>query len=161
MSFVPSTYLDLPIGGGCQCGAVRYEISAAPHDASYCHCRMCQRATGGPFAVFATVKRESFRFTEGEPSYFESSSVARRGFCSKCGTPLTFEYKGSGSISFTLGSFDEPDALPPASHIGCESQVSWLHIADDLPKDTTPFGAGTPTEGMTNHQSRSNRVGHL
>jgi hypothetical protein len=161
MSFVPSTYLDLPLGGGCQCGAVRYEISAAPIDAGYCHCRMCQRATGSPFLAYATAKRDTFRYTVGEPSYFASSSAARRGFCSKCGTPLTFEYLGSAAISFTICSFDEPDALPPASHIGCESQVSWLHIADDLPKDTTPFGAGTPTEGMTNHQFRPDRVGHL
>lgn len=161
MSYVPSTYLDLPIGGGCQCGAVRYEITAAPFDASYCHCRMCQRATGGPFGVYAVVKREHFRFTQGEPAYFASSSVAKRGFCSKCGTPLTFEYTKLGGVAFTIGSFDEPDALPPASHVGCESQVSWLHIADDLPKDTTPFGPGTPTEGMDTYQSKSSRIGHL
>ena len=154
MSFVPSTYLALPAGGGCQCGAVRYEISAAPIDANYCHCRMCQRATGGPFAAYATVAREAFSWTHGQASYFESSSVAKRGFCSKCGTPLTFEYAASKNVSFTIGSFEEPDAIPPASHLGCESQVSWLHIADDLPKDTTPFGPGTPTEGMENNQSK-------
>jgi hypothetical protein len=154
MSFVPSTYLALPAGGGCQCGAVRYEITAAPVDTNYCHCRMCQRATGGPFGVFATVKRADFKWTQGEPAYFESSSVARRGFCSKCGTPLSFEYTASKHISFTIGTFDEPDALPPAQHSGCESQVSWLHILDDLPKETTPFGPGTPTEGMTNNQSK-------
>ncbi|MBK8258916.1 MAG: GFA family protein [Polyangiaceae bacterium] len=154
MSFVPSTYLALPASGGCQCGAVRYEISEAPVDANYCHCRMCQRALGAPFGAFATVKREHFRFSEGEPAYFASSSVARRGFCGKCGTPLTFEYTASKHISFTIGSFDEPDSITPASHIGCESQVSWLHILDDLPKDTTPFGAGTPTEGMDSYQSK-------
>ncbi len=154
MTFVPSTFLDLPAGGGCQCGAVRYEITAAPVEVSYCHCRMCQRATGGPFAVFAGVLRSEFSWTKGEPSYFESSSVAKRGFCAKCGTPLTFEYLGSKHIAFTVGSIDEPDSLPPNAHTGCESQVSWLHINDDLPKDTTPFGAGSPTEGMVNHQGK-------
>ena len=154
MTFVPSTYLDLPAGGGCQCGAVRYEITEAPVEANYCHCRMCQRATGGPFAAYATVKRSAFSWTQGEPTYFASSSVAKRGFCSKCGTPLSFEYTQSAHTSFTIGSFDEPDSLPPNAHLGCESQVSWLHIADDLPKDTTPFGPGTPTEGMENHQSK-------
>lgn len=154
MSFTPSTYLSLPANGGCQCGAVRYEFSVTPIDAAYCHCRMCQRATGGAFGVYATVPRESFKFVEGEPTYFASSSVARRGFCGKCGTPLTFEYTASKNISFTIGSFDEPDALPPGEHVGCESQVSWLHIADDLPKETSPFGPGTPTEGMENFQSK-------
>lgn len=153
MTFVPSTYLALPASGGCQCGAVRYEITEAPIDTNYCHCRMCQRATGGPFGAYATVKRTAFSWT-GEPSFFDSSSVARRGFCAKCGTPLSFEYKDSPNISFTVGSFDEPDSVPPHSHQGCESQVSWLHIADDLPKDTTPFGAGAPTDGMENYQSK-------
>lgn len=154
MSHVPSTYLDLPASGGCQCGAVRYEFSEAPEHANYCHCRMCQRATGGPFAAFATVKRSTFTWTQGEPTYFASSDVARRGFCGKCGTPLTFEYNKSPHISFTIGSFDEPDAIAPTAHLGCEDQVSWLHINDDLPKDTTPFGSGTPTEGMVKHQSK-------
>jgi hypothetical protein len=115
---------------------------------------MCQRATGGPFGIYATVRREDFSWSAGEASYFESSSVAKRGFCPKCGTPLTFEYPGKKFISFTVGTFDEPDSLPPNAHTGCESQVSWLHIADDLPKDTTPFGEGTPTEGMVNNQSK-------
>lgn len=154
MTFVPSTYLDLPAGGGCQCGAVRYEISAAPAEVSYCHCRMCQRATGGPFGVYASVKRSAFSWTKGTPSFFDSSSVARRGFCSKCGTPLSFEYVGGPVMAFTLGSFDEPDSIAPSAHIGCESQVSWLHIADDLPKDTTPHGPGTPTEGLVSYQSK-------
>lgn len=38
--------------GGCQCGAVRYALYAAP-EGSVCHCRMCQKAVGGPFAALA------------------------------------------------------------------------------------------------------------
>ena len=29
--------------GGCQCGAVRYALYAAPDRAGICHCRMCQK----------------------------------------------------------------------------------------------------------------------
>ena len=60
--------------GGCQCGAVRYALNSQP-EGGFCHCRMCQRATGGPFAAYATVKRSAFSWTQGEPSYFASSSV--------------------------------------------------------------------------------------
>ncbi|MEZ4308429.1 MAG: GFA family protein [Polyangiaceae bacterium] len=70
------------------------------------------------------MKRESFRFTAGEPAYFESSSVAKRGFCSKCGTPLTFS-TASPHISFAIGTF-EPTPLPPP-RTPAASQVSWLH----------------------------------
>ena len=39
--------------GGCQCGAVRYAFYAPLENAHVCHCRMCQRATGGVFAALA------------------------------------------------------------------------------------------------------------
>jgi len=133
---------------------VRYEFSEAPEQANYCHCRMCQRATGGPFAAFGTVKVSAFTWTKGAPTLYASSDVAKRGFCNQCGTPLSFQYNKSQYISFTIGSFDEPDAIAPTAHLGCEDQVSWLHIMDDLPKDTTPFGSGTPTDGMVKNQSK-------
>jgi hypothetical protein len=37
--------------GGCQCGAIRYVLTAPPESVHLCHCRMCQKAVGGPFAA--------------------------------------------------------------------------------------------------------------
>ena len=77
-----------PIGltGGCQCGAVRYRLDAAPTGTHICHCRMCQKASGGPF--MASVLTSSFVVTRGALSIFKSSDIAERGFCAACGTPL-------------------------------------------------------------------------
>ena len=86
--------------GGCQCGAVRYAIYAAPERAGICHCRMCQKAVGGPFKAWANVRLQEFAWTRGAPTTFHSSSAAERGFCSHCGTPLYFNYaKRPGAIS--------------------------------------------------------------
>ena len=41
----------LPITGGCQCGAVRYEIAALPLLLYTCNCTDCQRQTGSSFAL--------------------------------------------------------------------------------------------------------------
>ena len=41
--------------GGCQCGAVRYALYAEPTNPHVCHCRMCQKASGGYFGAFAGV----------------------------------------------------------------------------------------------------------
>ncbi|MBJ7578064.1 GFA family protein [Devosia sp. MC532] len=92
--------------GGCQCGAVRYRITKAGQ-ASACHCRMCQKATGGLFGVF--VSGLEFSWTRGAPTFFASSDQVERGFCSQCGTPLV--YKSAKYTEFTLGSLDHPKTV--------------------------------------------------
>lgn len=110
--------------GGCQCGAVRYEILSAPERATLCHCRMCQKAMGGAYLASATVSPETFRWTRGEPGAFQSSSMAMREFCAACGTPLAFRDL-QGVRAVTLGSLDDPEAIPPGKQIGIESRLSW------------------------------------
>jgi hypothetical protein len=75
--------------GGCQCGAVRFAVSGAPAKISVCHCRMCQKASGAPFASFADIEHADFSWTRGKPAAFKSSSIAMRDFCADCGTRLT------------------------------------------------------------------------
>ena len=66
--------------GGCQCGAIRFALKAVPVKVSICHCRMCQKASGAPFASFADIARDDFSWTRGTPASFRSSSIAMRGF---------------------------------------------------------------------------------
>lgn len=96
--------------GGCQCGAVRFRIRGGKVEGSICHCRMCQKATGGLFGAYVAVDDDDLEWTRGGPSYFQSSSVARRGFCSACGTPLTFVWR-EGRTAITAGCFDTPEDL--------------------------------------------------
>jgi hypothetical protein len=67
--------------GGCQCGVVRYAARSESSDAYYCHCRMCQRAFGHLSGVFCEVERGNLVWEGGEPAYYRSSKIARRGFC--------------------------------------------------------------------------------
>ena len=86
-----------PIGltGGCQCGAVRYRLDAAPSGSNICHCRMCQKAGGAPFMAFTRRSDRKIRRHAGRIASFASSDIAERGFCADCGTPLT--YRGLGA----------------------------------------------------------------
>jgi hypothetical protein len=112
--------------GGCQCGAVRYRLDAEPHDANICHCRMCQKAGGGPFMAFGSVPRTAFAVTRGEIAVYRSSEIADRGFCRDCGTPLTYMGRGANHMSVTLGSLDEPGRVAPDVQLGIEGEVVWL-----------------------------------
>ena len=144
---------EVRLAGGCQCGAVRYEVRMAPFGVHVCHCRMCQKAVGGPFAVICPVLKASFVLTRGEMAYFWSSDIARRGFCRDCGTPMTFEYPHAEDMGLLVGTFDEPSRVGPEIQYGNESRVSWYHTLTGLPGDR-PTYADDP--GMLSRISGSN-----
>ena len=86
------TRITTPFSGGCACGAIRYESTAEPVLMLHCHCRDCQRSSGGPFSSFVIVPTEAFKLLQGSPRFHASPSEAggmtRRGFCPDCGAPI-------------------------------------------------------------------------
>jgi hypothetical protein len=144
---------DEVMTGGCQCGAVRYRTEMAPFNVHLCHCRMCQKAVGGAFAVICPVLKSKFQVTRGTMSYFASSDIARRGFCKNCGTPLVFEYPHVEDIGVLGGTFDHPELVPPVVQYGNESRMPWYCGLPGLPGDR-PTYADDPE--MLSKISRSN-----
>jgi hypothetical protein len=131
---MPSESRKPVLTGGCQCGAVRYALYAPPHNVHICHCRMCQKAVGGPYAALAPVRRTDFAWTRGTPAAFASSSLALRDFCRDCGTPLGFAYPDSETRSVTIGSLDRPQETRPGTLYGIESRLDWLDGVNALPR---------------------------
>lgn len=121
------------VDGGCLCGAVRYRAQPENREGYYCHCRMCQLAFGNTRAAFFNLPKDQVQWLTREPAYFKSSKLAQRGFCSQCGTPLSFEYIGSPRIDLSIGSLDDPGAFKPASHFAVESRIAAWHADDQLP----------------------------
>ncbi|MEM9590007.1 MAG: GFA family protein [Pseudomonadota bacterium] len=118
-----------PATGGCQCGAVRYAIGRLGK-ASICHCRMCQKAFGGLFAPL--VEAYDITWTRGERSIFQSSEKNWRGFCNKCGTPLTYEY--DGWIEIAIGTLDNPELAQPEVQVNARYQRSCFRHLAELPE---------------------------
>ncbi len=123
--------LAAPLSGGCQCGAVRFSVSELGR-ASICYCRMCQKAFGGIGG--ALVGARAFTYTRGMPAHFQSSNKVRRGFCSVCGTPLTFET--ATSVDLAIAAFDRPDALAPVIQLSPETRLPWVVSLTSLPTRT-------------------------
>lgn len=142
--------------GGCQCGRVRYEAAIDSDDAYLCHCRICQRATGGVSIAFRSVRRADVTWTTREPDRYASSPIAHRGYCRECGTPLTFEFADdeSPSMDMTVGSFDAPGRFRPTHHFAIESRhEAWLDTSGLL---------GTRSEDNPSTRDRWVKyVGHL
>lgn len=124
--------------GGCLCGAIRYEASESSMFTVICHCRMCQQWTGNPMLVTAAFHRETLSFTKGTPKLYPSSSVCERGFCMDCGSSLFTRYFSGGAfdtvIFIALGTLDDPEIGEPDIHYGAESEISWMHREDGLPR---------------------------
>src|ERR1700720_1513030 len=139
--------------GGCQCGAVRFALSAAPVKVSICHCRMCQKAAGAPFASLSAVERSDFASNRGKPEAFRSSSIAECDFCAACGTPLSFRRIDGPRIEIMTGTFDRPDRLVPTRQYGSESRLGWVVAIANLPSQTTLQNYGQEKlNGIVSHQ---------
>ena len=127
--------MTTPITGGCQCGAIRFRVDGPLGRASICHCRMCQKATGGFFGPYVSVSAEHFAWTRGEPRRFASSNKVRRGFCPDCGTTLTFEYSPE-VVELAIGAFDDPASIRPVIQMAVESRLPWFEDLAGLPTRT-------------------------
>ena len=125
------------VTGGCQCGAIRFAVEGGPQRPSICHCRMCQKAFGAPFAALFEVKRAAFRLTHGELAVYRSSDLVERGFCRNCGTPLTIQDSDSDAIDVAIGALDDPAQVAPLRQVGTESRLPGFAGLPHLPGRST------------------------
>ncbi len=130
--------------GGCHCGAVRYEVEGDPLWRTLCFCRSCTHTVGAPLVAWAGFPAERFKVVKGFIKKYQSSAKATRGFCSECGTSLTYEKRmefeetqaGGSSpeeIYLTVLSFDDPMKYPPEDYVYFEEKAEWLKPGENLP----------------------------
>jgi hypothetical protein len=105
----------MPRPGGCICGQVRYEVAGDPLRVTVCHCRWCQRATGGAFLIEPLFPRAAHRVTRGSLAVYDhrsegSGKIIHVHFCANCGTKLFLQFERFPEICGVFGgTFDDPD----------------------------------------------------
>jgi hypothetical protein len=138
----------LPLEGGCQCGAVRYRLSAPPLMIYNCHCKNCQKITGSAFVVSASVLESSFVIVKGTPKRIEwtADSGNRRfgDFCGDCGSRIVNgQVPSMGVLSLRAGTFDDTSWVEPVGDIWTRSAQPWVRFgpltAERQPKDYSQF----------------------
>jgi hypothetical protein len=136
--------INVPYRGGCACGAVRYECAAAPVAMFNCHCRDCQRFSGGAFGAIALMRESSVRLTTGQAKYHrvigDSGRWVDRGFCEVCGTPLFAKVeRAPGYLTVKPGTLDDASWFRPTIDTWAPSAPAWLPLDPALPKaEKTP-----------------------
>ncbi|MDP6705245.1 MAG: GFA family protein [Alphaproteobacteria bacterium] len=125
--------------GGCQCGAVRYEVVAKPLALWVCHCRECQRQSASAFGISVIVRSSDVRLVAGELKTW-SRPAAKQGtlecsFCPDCGTRVWHGDRDvDDAISIKGGSLDEPVDLGAATHIWTSRKLAGVVIPDGVPR---------------------------
>lgn len=114
--------------GSCLCGGVAYELRGKLRPVTYCHCTQCQKTSGFHFAA-TQVSNDRFRLTRDDTlAWFQSSEMAERGFCNRCGASLFWRRSDEPNISITAGTIDQPTDLVPGPHIFTDSKGDYYDI---------------------------------
>ncbi len=117
------------VEGHCLCGDVRVRVTEADHRVGACHCRMCQRWSGGLFLCFHATKVE----VQGEVALYQSSPFAERAFCPRCGSHLWMRdtAQPDGSYDLMPGLFDEAVGWPMRSEIYTDRAFASVKLTGD------------------------------
>ena len=129
---------EMPLLGGCGCGAVRFEVTVPLQSANYCHCTRCQRRSGTAASANGRPEPGSFRILSGEQSLraWKPASGWEKWFCGECGSALFSRHPHDpGQMSIRLGAFESDPQIKPSMRQFAAYAAAWEAIPDDgLPR---------------------------
>jgi hypothetical protein len=124
-----------PYTASCLCGGVQLALKAEPGPIQICHCVMCRKAQGGPFAAHAEMPASALDVTAGAEllANYESSPGVHRMFCKRCGSPLFSTNADNPSVvRIRVGLIDGPLRTRPSAHYYVGQMANWWRIDDAL-----------------------------
>jgi hypothetical protein len=129
---------DFPLTGGCNCGAVRFEVTEPLAAASYCHCTRCQRRSGAAASANAHPAPGTFRIVTGEDRLraWKPDDGGEKWFCGDCGSAIFTRNPGQADASgVRMGAFDGDPGIRPSVRQFVAYAAPWEPIPDDgLPR---------------------------
>jgi hypothetical protein len=135
---------DYRLTGGCGCAAVRFELSAPPVAAGYCHCTRCQHRTGGAWSLQARVAPGSFTITQGADvvGAWRPEGGFAKEFCTRCGSALWSRSPTDPTmVSVRFGAFDSDPGIRPTYRGFVDFAAPFEPIPDD---GLARYGGGRP-----------------
>ena len=128
---------SFPVEGGCACGAVRYQLKAAPTCIYTCHCTDCQTLTTSAFTLSAAVRQESLEITSGDMTVWirtaDSGNRVPQHVCARCGVRIfSTPSDGRPIRTLRLGTLDDTSWIRPAAAIWMKSAQPWVRMPDDV-----------------------------
>ncbi len=126
---------EYAITGRCLCGGVRFELTAPPQYAGYCHCTRCQRRTGTAASAQARIDGRTFRLLAGEElvrGWRHPDGGFEKCFCSRCGAHLFSRSPDDpAQMSIRMSAFDADPGVRPRHRQFVAYAAAWEPIPDD------------------------------
>src|SRR5690242_17091632 len=114
---------EIERSGSCFCGAVRYRLTRPPMIVHCCHCRDCQKQTGGAFAINAVIERGCVALEDGSREPISTTVTTDSGRfhdiyrCAECLTSLWSDYGRRGVMIFLrVSTLDRGHDVAPDVH---------------------------------------------
>jgi hypothetical protein len=128
--------ISIPSSGNCQCGAVKYEVSAQPFVQYTCHCSECQKLTSSAFSLCMQVPSECLSITQGQAKSRErvtdSGNRLSTWFCGDCGSALFAQNSARPRLrTIFTGTLEHPHEVDVDTHIWLRSKLSWVQIPEN------------------------------
>ncbi len=145
---------SLPIGGGCNCGAIRFEVTEPLVSALQCWCRRCQRRTGAGSGPNARSADSSFRIVAdgGQLGVWDPGDGGwEKVFCRSCGSQIcSWDPADHGRVSVRFGAFDEDPGIRVSAHQFTAFAAPWAQPPDDglphYPERAPAAGGGSHSD---------------
>ena len=119
--------------GSCLCGAVRYNSNGPWRDVISCHCNTCRKTSGHFWAATAVPTQALNVIDTGELVWFQSSAVARRGFCRQCGSSLFYRHNDKSYTAIGAGSLDQPSGLRLVEEVFTHEKGDYYDLTPGIP----------------------------
>jgi hypothetical protein len=129
---------EFPLTGGCNCGAIRFEVTAPLVNAGYCHCTRCQRRTGTAASLSGGTAPHAFHLLSGEDrlARFSPPDGSDKVFCADCGSAMFSQSREQPEVvGVRFGVFDQDPGIRPQYHQFVAYAAPWEPIPEDgLPR---------------------------
>jgi hypothetical protein len=121
------------LSGSCLCGRIHWRARAPMRAISACHCTQCRKWTGH-FGAFTSIGLADVDIDGAEAvTWYRASPIARRGFCSTCGSTLFWQPDSEARVSIAAGSIDGASGLTIDRHIFVADKGDYYAIEADVP----------------------------
>lgn len=135
----------LPWTGGCRCDRLRFQVGAPPVFASACHCRGCQRMTGGAYSMTLTLPSEGFAVTAGDPVVGGlHGDQSQHMHCAYCLSWAFTRVGGGAMVNLRASLLDDPYWFRPFADVCAAEKLSFAETGAPLRFDRFPDPADYP-----------------